>query len=151
MQLSLSVLHVAHSAGGLLGVGHPLVRVLNAMTVRVEQSVVVLAVMSAGGIALAAGVSQALGLIVGTAVVQSALTGSLALLVSDRRAHVRDLIIDGRDSLPLAVVQRERRRLLAPAYRAPVLGGRRRCTHLRSSRPSRRNWRRRPGFSDATR
>lgn len=118
MQQSLSVLHVAHTAGRLLGAGHPLVRVLNAMTVRVEQSAVVLTVMSAGGIARAAGVSRALGLIMGTAVVQLALTGSLAMLASDRRAHVRDLIIDGRDSLPLAVVQRECRRLLAPAHRA---------------------------------
>jgi hypothetical protein len=117
MPLGLSVVHVVHTAAGLLGPAHPLVRVLNQMTVRVEQSVVVLTAMLAGGVGLAAGVSQALALIAGAAVVQGALMGSLAILVSDRRAHVRDLIIDGRDSLPLAVVQRERRRLLTPGHR----------------------------------
>jgi hypothetical protein len=117
MQLSLPVLHVAQTASACLGIHHPLVQVLSQITVRLEQSAVVLAVMVASGIGLTAGVSEALALVVGAAVLQTALTCSLALLTSDARAHARDLIIEGRGDVQLITVQRERQRFLDPAYR----------------------------------
>jgi hypothetical protein len=101
------------AAYAVLDVDEPLVHVLEQMTVRVEQSAIVVAILLASVVALLAGVTQALVAVVAAAVAALALTASVAKLTSDRRACVRDLIIEGRGTLPLPVVQRERRRLLA--------------------------------------
>jgi hypothetical protein len=103
-----------------LDADEPLLRVLEQMSVRVEQSAIVVAILSASVAALMAGVSQALAVVVGGAVAALALAGSFAMLASDRRTCILDLIIEGRGSLPLAVVQRERRRLLARTTRAQL-------------------------------
>jgi hypothetical protein len=108
------------AAYALLDVDEPLLRVLEQMTVRVEQSAIVVAILSVSVAALLAGVTQALVAVVAAAVAAVPLTASFAMLTSDRRACVRDLIIEGRGTLPLPVVQRERRRLLARTTRAEL-------------------------------
>ena len=69
-------------------------------------------------VALAAGESAASWFVVATAVVQAALGFGSALLAQTRHDCVLDVIIDGRGRLPLAAVQRQRRRLLDRAHRA---------------------------------
>jgi len=106
------------AAYGLLDADNALLHVLEQMSVRVEQLAIVVAILSASVAALVAGVSQALAGVQAGAVAALALAGSFAMLASDRRACVRGLIIEGRGSLPLTIVQRERRRLLASTTRA---------------------------------
>jgi hypothetical protein len=119
MYLSLPARYTQTAAAyALLDADDPLLRVLERMSVRLEQSATVTAILSASVAALMAGVSQALAGVVACAVAALALAGSLAMLTSDRRSCVRDHIIEGRGSLPLVVVQRERRRLLAGRTRA---------------------------------
>jgi hypothetical protein len=115
--LSQSLDQVA-SARALLGAEHPLARVSERLGVLREQSLVVGAVLLASVVALVAGESAALWFVVAAAVVQAALACGSALLAQARRDHVLDVIGDGRGSLPLAAVQRERGHLLDPAHRA---------------------------------
>jgi hypothetical protein len=96
---------------------HPLARVQQRITVRLEQAAVVGAVLAASVAELAVGAAEALAAIVACAVVEVALAVSVATLTSDRRACVIDLLIEGRGGLPLPVVRRERARLLSPAHR----------------------------------
>ena len=77
-----------------------------------EQSLVVAAVLSASIVALADGLPAALAFVVAAAIVQSVLVCSVAMLSCSRRAHVLDLIVEGRGDLPLHDLARERRRLL---------------------------------------
>jgi hypothetical protein len=104
----------------LLGWDHPLVRLLERIAVRVEGSAVVMAILSVGVAGLVVGVADALDVVIAAGVTEVLLIGSAAILVSDLRACVRDLIIDGRGGIPLAVVQRERRRLTARENRAEL-------------------------------
>jgi len=105
------------AASTLLGREHPLTRVQQRITVRLEQAAVVGAVLAATVAALTAGATEALAAILACAVAEVALAVSLATLTSDRRACAIDLLIAGRGGLPVPVVQRERARLLAPAHR----------------------------------
>jgi hypothetical protein len=107
----------AASARALLGADHPLARVSQRLGVRREQSLVVGAVLLASIVALLAGESAALWFVVAAAVVEADLACGSALLAQTRRDRVLDVIVDGRGSLPLAAVQRARRRLLDPAHR----------------------------------
>ena len=101
------------SAETMLGRDHPLARVLEQMAISVDGLAVVTATLSGAVAALVAGVAGALAVVIGSVAAEAALGGVFAILVSDRRACVRDLIIEGRGSLPLRVVERERRRLTA--------------------------------------
>jgi len=114
MHLSLPVrLPQTAAAYALLDADAPLLRVLEQMRVRVAQLAIVVAILSASVAGFMTGVAGALAGVVAAVVAALVLAGSLAMLTSDRRTRVRDLIIEGRGGLPLAVVQRERRRLLA--------------------------------------
>jgi hypothetical protein len=116
------VAHLLQSSAtqALLGYHHPLAVVLERLTVRVEQTLVALTMLAASLGALGAGVSYALAAVVASAVAALGLGGSVAILASDRRACVRDLIIEGRGDLRLAVVEREPRRLLGRTHRAEL-------------------------------
>jgi hypothetical protein len=105
------------AAGTLLGFEHPLARVQQRISVRLEQAAVVGAVLAAGVVAMTAAATEALAAILACVVAEVGLAVSLATLTSDRRACVINLLIEGRGGLPLPVVRRERRRLLAPAHR----------------------------------
>ena len=87
------------------------------MRVRGEQSVVVATMVAASLSAVLAGVSEARAAVVAALVAQIAVTWRLVLRASARRDIVLDLIVDGREALPLRSVARERRRLLDRRHR----------------------------------
>ena len=101
----------------LLGARHPLVHVTNDIRVMAEQSIVVTTMLAAGLSAVLAGVSEAGAVVVAALLVQVAVTWRLVLTASARRDIVLDLIVDGREALPLRSVARERRRLLDRRHR----------------------------------
>jgi hypothetical protein len=118
-------LHSPHndaSAGALLGADHPLARVLERRRALLEQSLVVAAVLCASIVALADGLPAALALVIAAAIVQSALACTVAMLSCSKRAHVLDLIVEGRGDLPLHDVARERRCLLDRGHQHQLAG-----------------------------
>jgi len=110
------------SADALLGADHPLARVLERRRALLEQSLVVAAVLSASIVAFADGLPVALAFVVAAAIVQSALVCSVAMLSCSKRAHVLDLIVEGRGDLPLHDVARERRCLLDRRHQHQLAG-----------------------------
>jgi hypothetical protein len=102
----------------LLGASHPLVTVLRASQTAIEQ-VLSVATVQAGDLGLVYEKAPfALPLAVAACVVQIALACRLALLACHRRDVCRELIIAGREQLPVAAVERESRRLGEPQRRA---------------------------------
>jgi hypothetical protein len=110
-------LGATRSARELLGAEHPLARVEARLNVALTGSAVVAALLCAGVAALLDGLSVGLSLTVAAALAQTILAARVALLLESRREHVLDLIIEGRGDLPIAAVERQRRRLLDPARR----------------------------------
>jgi hypothetical protein len=107
----------AANAESLLGRGHPLARVSDRRGSRQRQLVGVGVVLLCGVVVQLSGVGSAGSLITAAMVVEAALTCSLLLAVRDERRLARELIIAGRDTLPLPAVVSERRRLAEPTYR----------------------------------
>ena len=98
-------------AEALLGASHPLVSVLWASRAAVEQVFAVTASEAVGVILVYEKARFGLPLAIASGLVQVVLGCQLALLASHRRDICRKLIIAGRERLPLADVERERRRL----------------------------------------
>jgi hypothetical protein len=127
-------------ARALLGAEHPLLRVMDRMRTRSAQAGMVMVVIAASGAAALGGVLAARPVVVAAVVVEVAIACSLGMLGAERRDRVLDLIIDGRERLPLAIVARERQRLVDPRHRAQLsqsfeaLG--REAQHPRLRRPS---------------
>ena len=100
------------SAERLLGTTHPLAAVLRRFDLALEALVAVTAAQAAGVVFLSGGSRFGLSLAVAGLVVQVA----LCLRLADCRARLRELclelIVVGRERLPLACIERERRRLL---------------------------------------
>src|SRR4051812_9560059 len=96
----------------LLGPDHPFARANDALAA-VRRQVAAVALLLVGSLAaLALGFGQAVTLVIGASIVLLGL-GLVAGEQWDRRRHAaRQLVLDGRESLPLAPIQRERRRLL---------------------------------------
>jgi hypothetical protein len=105
------------SPGDLLGSEHPFTRANETLGVFRRQlgAVGVLLLVSVGALIL--GVGQALTLAIGSAIVMLVLAALAGEQWDRRRFAARQLVLDGRESLPLAPVQRERRRLLEPRTR----------------------------------
>jgi hypothetical protein len=112
LPMAASALQTA-PAEALLGRDHPLVRILERMTIRLEGVAVVAAILCGSVAALVAGDEDAGAVVIAAVVAEAVLVASLGLLLSDRNACVLGLIAEGRAGLPLRVVERERRRLLA--------------------------------------
>lgn len=106
------------TAGALLGLGHPLVGVLYACQITGDEIVVVAAVQLASVVLLFVGAPFTLALMVAAAVVQVALGMRFTVLRAYRRELCLDLVIGGRERLPLAVLERELRRLRDPQFLA---------------------------------
>ena len=104
----------------LLGAAHPLVRASNRLAMLLKQSLVAAALLSASIAALAAGMSGALAYVLAATLVEAALACGAALVSVSKRELVLDLIIAGREDLPLAAVERQRRRLFDPRTRVPL-------------------------------
>jgi hypothetical protein len=108
------------SAEALLGAGHPLVAVLYAYGATMERIVAVAAVQL-GALALWwVSASHAGALTLGAAVVQLALGLRWASLRMQRRELCLELVIAGRERLPVAAVARERQRLDDPGLQAQL-------------------------------
>jgi hypothetical protein len=104
----------------LLGAGHPLVAVLYACGATVE-GIVAVAAVQVGALALWwVNASYARALAIGAGVVQVALCLRWASLRVQRRELCLELVIAGREHLPLAVVARERQRLDDPRCQAQL-------------------------------
>jgi hypothetical protein len=104
-------------AESLLGRGDPLVEALDRLAVAVAQLIVLLAVLLLSVAAVIAGVQGAVPFAIAGAVVAIGFVCRTALRASDRRERACDLLISGRGDVALAVVDRERRRLLDPRGR----------------------------------
>jgi hypothetical protein len=85
-----------------------------------KQSLVAAGLLSASIAALAAGASAALPYVVAAALVQAGLACGMAVLRESKRELVLDLIIQGREDLPLPAIERHRRRLLDRRTRVRV-------------------------------
>jgi hypothetical protein len=102
----------------LLGAGHPLVGVLYAYQATAEGILAVAAVQAAAlTLWWTSGASFARALTICAGLVQLALSLRLAALRTERRDHCRELLIAGRERLPLGPLTRERWRLLDPRRR----------------------------------
>jgi hypothetical protein len=97
-----------------LGAGHPLVGVLREAETVFAQLVSVTAVQAAGVAFLFGNLRFGLSLTIAGVVVQLGLVCRLAALRARRREVCLELIVAGRQMLPLACVAREWRRVLNP-------------------------------------
>jgi hypothetical protein len=113
----LDLLREDPSAAALLGSDHPLVRAADRFSLRVQQSLIVAALLSGSSIALVEGLSAALSFVVAAAVVLAAFVCGAVVAAWAKRERALDLIIEGRGYFPLDVINRERRRLLDPNHR----------------------------------
>jgi hypothetical protein len=101
-------------AEACLGARDPLAGVLRGSDTVLERLLSVTAVQAAGLVFLSGGLKIGLSLALAAVVVQLGLFCRLAALRARRRQLCLELIVAGRQALPLACVDRERRRLLDP-------------------------------------
>jgi hypothetical protein len=102
----------SQSPGELLGSDHPFTRANEALAVFLRQIGSVGLVLFAGVAGLVLGAGQALPFVIGAVIVLLVLAGLAGEQWDRRRVAARQLVLDGRETLPLAPIQRERRRLL---------------------------------------
>jgi hypothetical protein len=104
----------------VLGPDHPLTRAAESLKAVTHQAGVVSLLLIGSVATWLFGVPQAIALVIGCAVVLPVL-GFAAGELWDRRRHAaRQLVLDGRESLPLPAIQRERRRLMEARTRRYV-------------------------------
>ena len=101
-------------AEALLGAGHPLVGLLRQSDTAFEQLVSVTVVQAAGVVFLSGNLRFGLALAIAGLVVQVGFGCRLAAIRACRRELCLELIVGGRQGLPLSCMERERRRLLDP-------------------------------------
>ena len=101
----------------VLGQDHPLTRATSRLSVAVEQCFTVSGLLAVGVYGLIDGLSIGLPLAVAAATVLIVLLGRVGALIESRKHRAVDLIAEGRGSLPVEAVVRERRRLLDPSDR----------------------------------
>ena len=116
----------------LLGRDAALVRALDRQAVALEQLFAAIALFTMSVLDVAAGGPGGLPLVVACALAVVAFGLRAALRVLDRRDCVWDLIIRGRDDVPLSAVRRELRRLLDPRRRESLA----RCYEAIGDEPS---------------
>jgi hypothetical protein len=98
----------------VLGPDHPLTRAIDAVERVRKQSVAVAAVLVGSLADLSAGAVWAAALALSATVVLLGLIFAIAAFRQRERDRALDLILEGRERVPIAPVQRERRRLGAP-------------------------------------
>jgi hypothetical protein len=139
--ISSAIPHV--TAESLLGSGHPLARAEERHRSLRRQLAAVGFVLFGAAVVQLTGLAGARPLIIVAAMVDAALACSLLLVAKDERRLARELIVMGRETVPLRVVEWERHRLLDPSYRHRLAGSldrivravERRRWLLRGSRP----------------
>jgi hypothetical protein len=113
--------HAEQSAArALLGSQHPLVRVMDDIRAKVKQAMVLMSIIAASATAALAGVADARAALAAAMAVEVALACALAALAAAKRDHLLDIIVEGREHLPLPPVARERERLLDSRHRAQL-------------------------------
>ena len=105
------------AAAAILGSDHPLVKVLRAVRIAIDQTLAIAAVQAAGVGLLLTGHPWGLELLGAGTVVQAALGLRLLVLIETRHDVCRDLILEDRCPSGILVLTRERRRLASPAHR----------------------------------
>ena len=108
------------SASAVLGSDHPLARATDALDSVVRQSLAVAAVLVGSIIDLLAGLTWAATLAASAAIVLVGLTVIATACRQTQRDRALALILEGRENVPVAAVQRQRRRLLDPRTRATL-------------------------------
>jgi hypothetical protein len=114
--------HQHESASALLGPAHPMARSTEALESAVRQAVAVAAMLVGSVIDVSEGRRWATSLAASAAVVLLVLTLLVAACRQRRRDCALALIIEGRESVPIAAVQRQRRRLLTERTRTALAG-----------------------------
>jgi hypothetical protein len=107
----------ARSAGIVLGRGHPLARGIDAVGCVSKQWLACAALMAGALIARIEGDARAGAVALSAGLVLLALTVVVLALRRRVRDEAMDLIAEGHEALPIAVVQRQRQRLLSPRTR----------------------------------
>ena len=108
------------SASAVLGSDHPLARATDALDSVVRQSLAVAAVSVGTIIDLIVGGAWADTLAASGTVVLVGLTAIAAACKQTQRDRALALILEGRENVPVAAVQRQRRRLLDPRTRTTL-------------------------------
>ena len=134
----------AHGVGGVvqrtvLRSDHPLLRATEAVELTVAQCVNVAAVLTGSVIARLERGAWAAPLAVSAASVLLILTIRLALFEQHKRDCALELILAGDEATPIAVVQRQRRRLLSPRTRNGLATSLEDVVRYVSSGPKRRS------------
>jgi hypothetical protein len=107
----------------VLPAGHPLARAMESFRCTVRQWADVAAILAGSLLAGVQGARWAGPLAGSAAAVLAVLSVVLAARMQNRRDRAVDVILDGREDLPIALVQRERRRLLSTRTRARLARG----------------------------
>jgi hypothetical protein len=107
----------AEAAAAVLGAAHPLARVLRAMRTVLEQALALGAALAGGVGLLVTGHAWGLELLLAGALVQSAVSLRLLVLILTRRDVRRDLIIEAGSARGLKILDREWCRLASPRHR----------------------------------
>jgi hypothetical protein len=107
----------ARSAGIVLGRSHPLTRGIDAVGCVSKQWLTCAAVMAGALIARIEGDARAVAVAVSAGLVLLTLTVVVLALRRRVRDEAMHLIAEGHEALPIAVVQRQRQRLLSPRTR----------------------------------
>jgi hypothetical protein len=110
------------SASAGLGSDHPLARASEALESLVSQLVAVAAVLGGGVIDLSDGRAWATTLAASAAAVLLGLAVIAGTCKQSQRDRALDLILEGRESVPVAAVQRQRQRLLDQRTRTTLAG-----------------------------
>lgn len=120
----------------LLGAGHPLARAYERFALVGRQALIVAVLGAAGLGALAEGVAWAPALVGGAVATLAALGLVAAGLYASRRIEARELIVAGGEHVALAVVERERRRLLSARTRLSLAASLAAMLHEATRSPS---------------
>lgn len=99
------------AVSAVLGRDHPLTRAVDSLEVLARQSLAVAAVLIGSVIEVIEHVRTAFALAASAGLVLVILTIRTAICTTAKRDHAVDLILQGREGLPIAAVQRQRRRL----------------------------------------
>jgi hypothetical protein len=102
-------------AAKVLGAEHPFVRALELRRVLARQSLAAASASAVGAVSVMCGAGWALPVLAVAGAVQLVLAAGLTVVVALARERARDLIVEGREHLPL--LSRQRRRLLDRRYR----------------------------------
>lgn len=114
--------HGPQSVVGLLGPAHPLIRATEAVAVGAKQWLACAAVLAGAIIARLENHPWATALALSAGIVLLTVTILVAALVQRLRDRATELIAEGRETLPIAIVQRQRQRLLTRRRRRILAG-----------------------------